>query len=83
MRAAAQLSAESLEQRQLLTASIAGIDPDHGVDATDELTNVGTFNLYGTAAGDSVLQITRNGQFVGAILVNTDGEWRFAQTGLA
>ena len=83
MRAAAQLSAEPLEQRQLLTASIAGIDPDHGVNATDELTNVGTFNLHGTAAGDSVLQITRNGNFVGAILVNTDGAWRFAQTGLA
>ena len=83
MRAAAQLSAEPLEQRQLLTASIAGIDPDYGVDATDELTNVGTFNLHGTAAGDSVLQITRNGNFVGAILVNTDGEWQFAQTGLA
>ena len=83
MRAAAQLSAESLEQRQLLTASIAGITPDHGVDATDELTNVGTFDLLGTAAGDSVLQITRNGNFVGAILVNTDGAWRFAQTGLA
>ncbi|MFM9964366.1 MAG: Ig-like domain-containing protein [Planctomycetaceae bacterium] len=83
MRAAAQLSAEPLEQRQLLTASIAGIDPDHGVDATDELTNLGTFNLYGTAAGDSVLQITRNGNFVGAILVNSDGEWRFAQTNLA
>ncbi len=83
MRAAAQLSAEPLEGRQLLTASIAGIDPDHGVDATDELTNVGTFDLHGSAAGDSVLQITRNGNFVGAILVNSDGEWRFAQTGLA
>ena len=83
MRAAAQLSAEPLEQRQLLTASIAGIDPEHGVDATYELTNLGTFNQYGTAAGDSVLQLTRNGNFVGAILVNTDGAWRFAQTNLA
>ena len=83
MRAAAQLSAESLEHRQLLTASIAGIDPDHGVGDTDEATNVGTFDLHGTATGDSVLQITRNGSFVGAILVNSDGIWRFAQTGLA
>ncbi len=83
MRAAAQLSAEPLEQRQLLTASITGIDPDQGVVATDEVTNVGTFDLHGTAAGDSVLQITRNGNFVGAILVNSDGVWRFAQTGLA
>lgn len=82
MKAAALLAAESLEARQLLSAVISGIDPDHGVDASDEITNVGTFDLHGTAAGDSVLQITRNGHFVGAILVNGDGLWRFAQTNL-
>ena len=83
MKAAAQLAAESLETRQLLSAVISGIDPDHGVSASDELTNAGTFDLHGTATGDSVLQITRNGNFVGAILVNSDGAWRFAQTNLA
>jgi hypothetical protein len=82
MKAAAQLAAEPLEQRQLLTASITGIEPGHGADPADELTNVGTFNLQGTATGDSVLQITRNASFVGAILVNSDGAWRCAQTNL-
>lgn len=81
-QAAPQLIAEALETRQVLSAVIAGIEVDHGVDANDEITNSGTFDLHGTAAGDSVLQITRNGSFVGAILVNSDGSWRFAQTNL-
>ncbi len=83
VQAAPQLIAEALETRQVLSAVIAGIETDHGVDASDEITNSGTFDLHGTAAGDSVLQITRNGSFVGAILVNSDGAWRFAQTNLA
>ena len=83
IQAAPQLIAEALETRQVLSAVIAGIEVDHGVDASDEITNSGTFDLHGTAAADSVLQITRNGSFVGAILVNSSGEWRFAQTNLA
>lgn len=83
MQAAPQLVAEALETRQVLSAVIAGIETDHGVDAQDEITNSGTFELEGTATGNSVLQITRNGSFVGAILVNGDGAWRFAQTNLA
>ncbi len=77
------VTTELLETRQLLSAVIAGIDQDHGTDASDGVTNDGTLDLYGTASGDSVLQINRNGHFVGAILVNPDGHWRFAQTNLA
>ncbi len=82
MQAAPQLIAEALETRQVLSAVIAGIEVDRGVDPSDEITNNGTFDVHGTATGDSVLQITRNGHFAGAILVNSDGEWRFAQTNL-
>lgn len=77
------VTTEVLETRQVLSAVIAGVEQDHGTDNTDEITNDGTLNLYGTANGNSVLQITRNGGFAGAILVNPDGNWRFAQTGLA
>ena len=79
----ALVTTEVLETRQLLSAVISGIDQDHGTDNSDEITNDGTLDLYGTANGDSVLQITRNGSLVGAILVNPDGNWRFAQTKLA
>lgn len=77
------VTTEVLEARQVLSAVIAGVDQDLGTDNSDEITNNGTIDIYGTANGNSVLQITRNGSFAGAILVNPDGHWRFAQTNLA
>ncbi len=79
----ALVTTEVLEARQVLSAVIEGVNQDYGTDNADEITNDGTLDIYGTANGNSVMQITRNGNFVGAILVNPDGHWRFAQTNLA
>jgi len=79
----ALVTTEVLETRQVLSAVIAGVNQDHGTDDSDAITNDGSIDIYGTANGNSVMQITRNGNFVGAILVNPDGHWRFAQTNLA
>ena len=77
------MASESLESRQLLSATIEGITPDHGESLSDNTTNNGTFNLQGTANADTLVVITRNGTTVGATLSNPDGSWQFAQSNLA
>ncbi|WP_233215178.1 PKD domain-containing protein, partial [Rhodopirellula bahusiensis] len=73
-----RLNPEVLEQRQLLAADIASINPDPGLDNADFITNQNSFTLEGTSTPTQFLDVNENGSNIGGTTAGSSGNWSFS-----